>query len=268
MTEKEQLKKMSFQEQRQCLVDMVEYIDRLCLENNIRYAMMFGTLLGAVRHQGFIPWDDDIDLVVLRSDYDKMKKIFNKSKDKRYVFIDNLDDPKYVSPWAKIIDTKTYILENGQRQSDNYGMFVDIFPYDRHPKFLGSIDYFEKKIAYMLLNNFRHSKNEQINRNLLKSIRNRIANILGKERVVRFYDNLCRRSNKNGKNLVATVNLKDYKNTIDIKEFDNMIRMKFETIELNGFKNYDKILTDYFGDYMTLPPESERVTHGIDAYWK
>ena len=62
--------------------------------------------------------------------------------------------------------------------------------------------------------------------------------------------------------------IKDYNKTLEIDEFSNLIRMKFETIELNGFKNYDKILTDYFGDYMTLPPENERFTHGIDAYWK
>ena len=148
MADEKQLKKMTFQEQRQCLVDMVEYIDQVCQKNDIKYSMMFGTLLGAVRHQGFIPWDDDIDLAVLRDDYNKMKKIFNESKDKRYIFLDNLVDQKYVSPWAKIIDTKTYILENGQRQSDNYGMFIDIFPYDKHPKSLNFIDYLEKKITY------------------------------------------------------------------------------------------------------------------------
>ena len=159
---------MTLQEQRQCLVDMVEYIDQVCQKNDIKYAMMFGTLLGAVRHQGFIPWDDDIDLAVLRDDYNKMKKIFNESKDKRYIFLDNLDDQKYVSPWAKIIDTKTYILENGQRQSDNYGMFIDIFPYDKHPKSLKFIDYLEKRITYILLNNFRQPKSKQNNQSLLK----------------------------------------------------------------------------------------------------
>lgn len=268
MTDEKQLKKMTFQEQRQCLVDMVEYVDQVCQKNDIKYSMMFGTLLGAVRHQGFIPWDDDIDLAVLRDDYNKMKKILNESKDKRYIFLDNLDDQKYVSPWAKIIDTKTYILENGQRQSDNYGMFIDIFPYDKHPKSLNFIDYLEKKITYMLLNNFRQPKSKQNNRNLLKIIRNQFANFLGKNRVVKIYDYLNCRNNKNGSNLVASVNVKDYNKTLEIDEFSNLIRMKFETIELNGFKNYDKILTDYFGDYMTLPPENERVTHGIDAYWK
>lgn len=120
----------------------------------------------------------------------------------------------------------------------------------------------------MLLNNFRKPKSKQNNRSLLKKIRNQFANFLGKNRVVKIYDYLNCRNNKNGSNLVASVNIKDYNKTIEIDEFSNLIRMKFETIELNGFKNYDKILTDYFGDYMTLPPENERVTHGIDAYWK
>ena len=261
--------KMTTQEQRQCLLDMAKYIDQLCLENNIRYSMMFGTLLGAVRHQGFIPWDDDIDLAFPRSEYDKLKNIFKNNKNDRYIFIDNLNDPKYISPWAKIIDTKTYIVENKKRQSDNYGIFIDIFPYDRLPSRFIKVDYYKKKIFNQLFNGLRQPHQSGINvKNLLKNIRGKIALFLGKKWISEKYDRLCRKNNIGNNDKIVSANIADYNGAIDLRDFNKISRMKFENITLNSFKGYDRILKKKYGNYMQLPPIKQRATHEIDAYWK
>lgn len=264
-------KKMPLSEQKQCLIEMAKYIDNLCKENNIRYSMMFGTLLGAIRHNGFIPWDDDVDFAMPRSSYDKLKKIFKNNNNSRYIWIDNLNDKDYISPWAKIVDTKTTITENGKKQSDKYGLFIDIFPYDKLPNKFKKINYLQRLLANQLFNGLkRHDQKITNLRSLSANFRGKIAHLIGKDRISKKYDKLCRKFNSK-----AYVNYKivsshfvDYSGAIDSREFDNLVRMKFENITLNGFKNYDQILKNKYGDYMQLPPEDQRVTHDIDAYWK
>lgn len=269
MNKKKQMAKITTEEQKQCLLDLVKYIDKICTNNNIRYSMMFGTLLGAVRHHGFIPWDDDIDLALPREDFDKLKKIFQEKNDSRFIFVDNIEDRKYVLPWAKIIDNRTYLTENGIRPSDNYGLFVDIFPYDRLPLRHQKSDKLKKQLLNQLINGIRHPlSGGSMIRKIYRSMRAKIARIIGKRWIINKYDYLCRKNNANNNEYVSSVHVNDYNKPLKITEFDHLIRMKFENIELNAFANYDKILTDYFGDYMTPPPESERVNHGLDAYWK
>lgn len=272
MTKHMSLQKMSQTEQKECLINMVKYIDEICLKNNIKYSIMFGTLLGTIRHNGFIPWDDDIDLVILRDDYDKLKELFKNTPSDRYIWIDNLNDELYISPWAKIIDAKTYIEENGERQSNNYGMFIDIFPYDALPKKFKNIDYIKRIIINQLFNGLRKT-HKKINApiNIIKTIRDKIVQLIGKNIIVKFSEKTYRKNNDTelSDDIVVSVCFADYKKgRLKKTEFDNLIRMKFENITLNSFKNYDQILKNKYGDYMQLPPEDQRVTHGIDAYWK
>lgn len=269
MSKKNQLVKMTIKEQKQCLLDIVKYIDQICIDNDIRYSMMFGTLLGAVRHHGFIPWDDDIDLALPREDYDKLKNVMQRNQSDRFVFVDNINDQKYALPWAKIIDNRTYLTENGVRLSDDYGLFVDIFPYDQLPLKHQFIDKIKKQLLNQLINGIRHPLTGGSKaRKIYRLMRFRIAHFIGKRWIVDKYDYLCRKNNTNNNENIASVHVDDYNKTIKIKEFDNLCRMEFESIKLNAFQNYDLILTDYFGNYMKLPPENERISHGLDAYWK
>lgn len=109
------------------MLEILLHIDKICKENNIPYWLSSGTLLGAVRHEGFIPWDDDVDIEMMREDYLRFEKIFKETDD--YVLQTHKNDPFYMMPYAKVRDKHTSMVELGGSGSEyKYrGVFVDIF---------------------------------------------------------------------------------------------------------------------------------------------
>ena len=126
------MKELSLEEIKQVELEILHYIDKVCKENGITYYLDCGTLLGAVRHQGFIPWDDDIDILVPRKDYEKLFGILKD--DNCYKMIWYKNSPNYPLPYAKVCDCSTITEEReDQKVKTNYGVFVDIFPLDNYP---------------------------------------------------------------------------------------------------------------------------------------
>lgn len=111
------------------MLDMLKKIDRLCSENNINYWLSSGTCIGALRHGGFIPWDDDVDIEMLETDFKKLRRVMAKSPDEGLVWQDSVTDPEYVQPFAKIRDTRSQIneLENADANYRYRGVFIDVF---------------------------------------------------------------------------------------------------------------------------------------------
>lgn len=115
------------------MLEILLYIDNVCKENNIKYWLSSGTLLGAVRHSGFIPWDDDLDIEMLKDDYVKFLKVFPKNDN--YVLQTNSTDPKYFHNYAKVRDLHSQINEFNQDMYYKYrGLFVDVFCLERMPR--------------------------------------------------------------------------------------------------------------------------------------
>ena len=108
--------------------------DRVCRENGIGYSIAYGTLLGAVRHHGFIPWDDDVDVVVTREDYNKLRRLLNSQLDENHCFVCAEDDKRFAAPLAKVIDKRT-VLRQLEHHSDrmDLGVYIDIFVLDYIP---------------------------------------------------------------------------------------------------------------------------------------
>lgn len=120
-------KKLSLDQVKETALQLLIYVDRICEENDLKYSLYYGTLLGAVRHKGFIPWDDDIDIVMLRPDYDKLLSIL--AKDETYLLLDQSTRPDYRYTFAKLVDSNTY-LESTQFYSGEdpeLGVFLNIF---------------------------------------------------------------------------------------------------------------------------------------------
>ena len=114
------------------LLEMMKWFHSYCEKNEIKYYMIGGTMLGAVRHQGFIPWDDDVDIGVPRNDYNKLLTISKglKPENSRYIiesYQDMNDDYEY--PFAKVYDTSTTLIENKRKQTKR-GIYIDVFPLD------------------------------------------------------------------------------------------------------------------------------------------
>lgn len=111
------------------MLDMLKYIDKICRENNISYWLSSGTCLGAIRHGGFIPWDDDVDIEMLAEDYDRLKVAVTADKDAPICWHDSSTDPNFFFPFAKIRDKKSTIIENSpwNHYYNQHGIYIDVF---------------------------------------------------------------------------------------------------------------------------------------------
>lgn len=119
------MKEISFEEMRKLQLKMLEAVIDVCKSNNITYYLGGGTMLGAARHKGFIPWDDDIDINFLRPDYDKLIGIFKKENYKLISIFDITGE----FMWYQIVDTRTSIVGDDKK----YGVYMDLFPIDAWP---------------------------------------------------------------------------------------------------------------------------------------
>lgn len=262
------MKKLTKKECREGMLSILEYIDILCNQNNLSYSIMYGTLIGAIRHGGMIPWDDDIDIAMKRDDYIKLINIINNNDDCKYKIITWENDKKYCLPWGKVIDTSTVLNEKGKIISDNYGLFVDILPYDLIPNKFRRLMYFKRRIIFFFIKSFNFDKNyKNVRFYYFKYIRNKISRLFGKNFFFKKYDKLCRKYNdkKNYSYSACPYMFKKLKK-IEIKEFNHIKRINFEGKKVNAFENYDMILKEYYGDYMTPPPKKDRQNHNLTAY--
>jgi lipopolysaccharide cholinephosphotransferase len=125
---RDDMQELSIERLKETELDIFIEIDRFCRKNEIQYSLAGGTLLGAVRHKGFIPWDD-IDLMMTRENYDRFISLFSKEAG-RYRVITYQNNPQYKYLFAKVVDSQTKVVEEHYFPVDDLGVFVDIFPID------------------------------------------------------------------------------------------------------------------------------------------
>ena len=252
-------------------VDILTHIDLLCTSNSIPYYLAGGTLIGACRHKGFIPWDDDIDIYIPRPYIKQFISLMVEENIYRVFSISTKED--YTRDWVQIIDRRTMLIEKGIDISD-YGIFVDVFPVDGLPtnerlrkvywkliivlKNLVGISRSEYKVAEKLV--FR----------IPKLILFPILKKIGPRRFVIILDFFASLFNpyhsKYVANMVAAYNEQE---TVKRNVIESFIKMEFEGRLFNAPKEYDQYLTNVFGNYMELPPVNDRVSrHQFEAYWR
>ena len=124
------MREINVDEAKKRLVEIAKYLDELCQKNGLTMYMAAGTLLGAVRHKGFIPWDDDIDVFLTRPDYDRLIEICRADNGGRYRLFAHELDENYLYTFAKMVDSDTLLIEKGGDAGVEMGLYVDIFPLD------------------------------------------------------------------------------------------------------------------------------------------
>lgn len=243
---------------------IVNEINQICLRNNIKYSMIGGTLIGAVRHHGFIPWDDDIDLMMERSEYERFLSISEKELSEEFYIADYEHTPSIGEPFTKIMMKNTVMKECFTGSSNApAGIFVDIFPVDNAP---------ESKIFKTIQRYKNYSLRKKI---LIKSdyrfgktgVKKIIYDALGKftfesksDLVRKYRNNQTKYNHRNTAEYVSLCGAYDYnRETLPKQWLSEYIFLEFEGQKLMAFRDYDKILRHYFGDYMKLPPENERI---------
>lgn len=243
---------------------ILKYFIEVCEENNLTYFMYAGSLLGVIRHQGFIPWDDDIDVIMFREDFEKLNKIFEKNIDEKYRFFNVLNEETYHYTWGRLTLKNTLFKEWwGDQVEYTPNIFIDIFildnvPKNKYKKFIHKWKSFalNQLVMYSILKFENESKLKEI-------IQQTIYYIL---KIIPISTNTIK------KKCVDSFSKYQYEDCYEVCDFpsENQMQMsfrkdwlplkkgKFEDIEVCIPNNYDKILRMDFNEYMELPPEESR----------
>ncbi|MDY3110380.1 MAG: LicD family protein [Lachnospiraceae bacterium] len=247
-------------------LEMLLEVDRICKKCKIKYTIIGGTLLGAVRHGGFIPWDDDADVAMLRPEFDKFCHIVEKELDHSRFYFQSMDNTEgYRWGYAKIRRKETLFLrENQEHMRYEQGVFLDIFPIDGTPDniVLRRIHDFccfcVRKILWSAVGRKTASnKFERLTYKLLYLI---------PEKVVRkVYKGLIIKKNGNSTEVVRTLTFPAPKKLHGYyrKWFVETAPISFEGKQFEGVKDYHGWLSYEFGDYMDIPPEEKRKAHPV-----
>lgn len=255
-------KAINIEELKAIQLEILQSIHDFCQDHNLKYALAFGTLLGAVRHKGYIPWDDDIDIMMPREDYEQFVASYKHSYYKVY---DYRRDEDYVIPYAKVADTRTLLLENAN--INNIGINVDVFPMDGLAEtkedaidFLKSLTPIKTKFRMKILK--PSPKNVWWKRIAIYLSKVLVLNTSPKELAEEINQRIASNPNKEGA-FVGTPAGTDPHAIHNIYErdlFSSYISLPFEGRSFLAPVGYDKILHNYYGDYMQLPPEEKRTS--------
>jgi len=244
------------------LLNILKYIDYVCKENNITYFLSGGSALGAIRHKGFIPWDDDADIMMARKDYLRFIEVMSKQKNNCYQVGSVYNVKNWSLAQTRIWDTSTEIVcENLEEAA--MGIFVDVFPLDGLPKSIDKTKHFYKKIKifHVLRNSsIRKRLKEDEKYHIVKKIMGPIAKIIGVYRIAKYIDRIAQKRAYDESEYVGVAILYHYMEKEHFKRsaFQNVIYLPFEDIELPVPVGYDHYLSSLYGDYMKLPPENQR----------
>ena len=241
---------------------ILDAIDQVCTENHLRYSLGYGTLLGAVRHQGFIPWDDDIDLVMPREDYEKLLSIWDYCAPEGYL-LDRCEVQKdAVNNFSKIRKDHTTFIQSADdlMRCHHQGVFVDIFPGDR-----AAVGFFSSKIQLVdfALNLLFCRGHTSGSGGAIGLAERALLNIVPKKHYLKtslYFGRRSRRWNRCA-NLpyVFPSTIRDSRLHYPAELFDNLQRILFQGKLYSAVRDTNSTLTIEYGSYMELPPEEERV---------
>ncbi len=249
-------------------IDILKEIIRVCDEYGLEYWVYGGTLIGAIRHNGFIPWDDDIDIGMMRDDFEKFLEIAPKALKKGYTLQHFKTDPKTPTYHAKVRKDKTRFVEWYTRNMDiHQGIFVDIMPHDLIPEDKEQRAKYRKKAEWrkqlFIAKSVTDTTITRGKKVWIRTIERRILHILmlpfPKEWLFERVDSYMRRYNGTDSHMFTTRAMEVSENLIE--DVFPLQKHKFENIEVNVPANYDLVLRRNYGDYMKLPAPENRISH-------
>ena len=271
------MKKILANDIKKLQVDMLRKIHDFCVENGIVYTLAHGTLIGAIRHHGYIPWDDDIDIMMPRPDYNRFLSLFNGKVENLRVLAPEID-VNYYAPYGNICDERTLLIESGvSHRSIPIGIKIDVFPVDGVPE--DDLE-FEKCMKKMLFYNkvlyFKRKKFGSINGlkdfSIWVGVRG-LLSVISYGFVQKKIMKLAAKNNYNESKYVAILVFPSHDSFFSCKRiervvFDSTVKVEFENNYFFAPKGYDSYLRTFYGDYMQLPSKEKRIPHhGFTAYW-
>ncbi len=247
-------------------LEMLIEVDRICKKCGIKYNIIAGTLLGAVRHGGYIPWDDDADVALLRPEYERFREAVKTELDTtRFYFQDSRRTKGYRWGYGKLRRKETlFVRENQEHMPYNQGIFIDIFPLDGVPdnKILRSIKNFECYCVRKIL----WSKVGQVaDKSYLKRVWFKCLAKIPEEVIWNYYFKMVAKAGKKKTKMVRILMFPTPNNEYGYykKWYENSADTVFEGYTFKGIKDYDEYLKFKFGNYMELPPVENRKVHPV-----
>ena len=235
-------------------------IHQICTKYGLRYSLAYGTLLGAVRHGGFIPWDDDIDIMMPREDYDKLLQIWNDVAPKEYILVNGNTNSDYTNNFSKIVKEHTTFLQYDSDRAKNFpkGIFVDIFPGDRTApgKVRRLLQYYACAVNLLFSRGYTSGSSGVIG--IAERILLRVP-----RKFHRFFRQVAERyltrwNEKVNTPYIFPCTIGACKKYYPEGMFEKMTTISFNDKEYCSIFDTDRYLKLAFGDYMQLPPEEER----------
>lgn len=242
-------------------LEMLKLIDDICKTNDIKYSLYAGTLLGAVRHKGFIPWDDDLDICMERSEYERFIKIWDTVQPKGYILQNKENSPNFSQSFTKIRKEHTTFLQSEQERGKYHtGIFVDIFPLDREPDGkLRQVIFKFKCMIYQLYTREFIPERE----NALIKLGSKILLLITPVQLRRklrkkLICSITKNNNDRKKNIIGIDTMASLKVRYPADMFDDFTELLFEGEKFPCCLQWDENLKCTYGDYWELPPENEQ----------
>jgi len=269
-------------------LDLYAELDRVCKKYNIKFCADGGTLLGTIRHGGFIPWDDDFDIAMLRDDYKKLCRVASEEFKKPYFFQTEQTDPGSARGHAQLRNSATTAILKSEinelsKNTYNQGIFIDIFPFDSVPEneneqrnLYNEIVKKKKKYRSIISNkNYfsyilsrKDDEKVDLKTTVKRYIRHLEYTMIKADYILPYneFEALCQKYN----NLVNTQMVADFCMPVGLnriqryrKDFDNLILADFEFLKIPIFKNYDRNLRNLYGDNYLIPQQVESEHKGV-----
>lgn len=259
---------LSVEDMKEIELEIMDEIDRVCRENGLNYFLGYGSCLGAIRHGGFIPWDDDMDIIMMREDYERFYEIFETSKSSDRFKLISYRDKSSPQVFFKVVDQSTQVEERYMRAEYGSGVWVDITPLDRVDDTVkAQAGRIKRNLAlrYLAITKPKVGGSRLIR--LAKRMVCPFVNRIGPYGFARKADELASSaSSDDGAGIVADfIGGYDFDDTFPADMFEPL-EVPFENRQYFVPKEYDRYLETIYGDWRTPPPEGSRECHTVEAY--
>lgn len=264
-------KQLSLDEIKQIELQILIEFREVCNELGLRYYLSGGTLLGAIRHKGFIPWDDDIDLAMPRSDFNKLIEFSRNYQNDTYKFL-FFSKTGGLLPYAKFVNVKTHIDAKYAEDEMQKHLWLDIMPMDGLPEDINEVIHIYKKAEYYRkiigLCNAKLGEGKSAAKKLAKYILKPLALIYGKDRAISNLNKLAMKYNYDSTKYVGAVTwgLYGVSERMLKVEVERIVEITFENNKFSTFSCWDSYLKGLYKDYMQLPPVEKRINHEMIAW--
>lgn len=244
------------------ILEILQAVDKTCKEHNLRYYLTAGTMLGAIRHKGFIPWDDDADIAMPRPDYDLFMRDFKQLMPERYEAKCMENTEEFSAPFAKIYDTQTTLIEKTYIDSFG-GVYIDVFPLDGVPDskiaqwwHFTRYQYYKKVNYFVYRDAYKHGHGPACWLPLLAQ------KIYTKQKIKRKLQKLQTAYDYDKSNFVVDHD-DGWKGVLKKEILGKPTAVMFENNEFLGLEHSDEYLSQKYGDYMTIPPHGKQHQHNF-----